>query len=135
MQSKHRMRLAVTTCVFLNLLLLGYFKYFNFAVEIANSLLSRFAGGAHTLSFREIALLHVSGAFLRGGCVPGDDSGAEKYLSSGALYFLLSAAHRGTDRQVSRCLRTDWEPAVYGGGDGVWNQALFLRTGEKNVVC
>ena len=56
MQSKHRMRLAVTTCVFLNLLLLGYFKYFNFAVEIANSLLSRFAGGAHTLSFREIAL-------------------------------------------------------------------------------
>ena len=55
MQSKHRMRLAVTTCVFLNLLLLGYFKYFNFAVEIANSLLSRFAGGAHTLSFREIA--------------------------------------------------------------------------------
>ena len=50
------MRLAVTTCVFLNLLLLGYFKYFNFAVEIANSLLSRFAGGAHTLSFREIAL-------------------------------------------------------------------------------
>ena len=46
MQSKHRMRLAVTTCVFLNLLLLGYFKYFNFAVEIANSLLSRFAGGA-----------------------------------------------------------------------------------------
>ena len=56
MQSKHRMRLAVTTCVFLNLLLLGYFKYFNFAVEIANSLLSRFVGGAHTLSFREIAL-------------------------------------------------------------------------------
>ena len=56
MQSKHRMRLAVTTCVFLNLLLLGYFKYFNFAVEIANSLLNRFAGGAHTLSFREIAL-------------------------------------------------------------------------------
>ena len=56
MQSKHRMRLAVTTCVFLNLLVLGYFKYFNFAVEIANSLLSRFAGGAHTLSFREIAL-------------------------------------------------------------------------------
>ena len=56
MQSKRRMRLAVTTCVFLNLLLLGYFKYFNFAVEIANSLLSRFAGGAHTLSFREIAL-------------------------------------------------------------------------------
>ena len=56
MQSKHRMRLAVTTCVFLNLLLLGYFKYFNLAVEIANSLLSRFAGGAHTLSFREIAL-------------------------------------------------------------------------------
>ena len=151
MQSKHRMRLAVTTCVFLNLLLLGYFKYFNFAVEIANSLLSRFAGGAHTLSFREIdafrsacfygaggdrnILLHVSGAFLRGGCVPGDDSGAEKYLSSGALYFFLSAAHRGTDRQVSRCLRTDWKPAVYGGGDGVWNQALFLRTGEKNVVC
>ena len=56
MQSKHRMRLAVTTCVFLNLLLLGYFKYFNFAVEIANSLLSCFAGGAYTLSFREIAL-------------------------------------------------------------------------------
>ena len=101
MQSKHRMRLAVTTCVFLNLLLLGYFKYFNFAVEIANSLLSRFAGGAHTLSFRENFLLYLPGAFLRGGCVPGDDSGAEKYLSSGALYFFLSAAHRGTDRQVS----------------------------------
>ena len=140
MQSKHRMRLAVTTCVFLNLLLLGYFKYFNFAVEIANSLLSRFAGRTYPFFPRDCSsgrniLLHVSGAFLRGGCVPGDDSGAEKYLSSGALYFFLSAAHRGTDRQVSRCLRTDWKPAVYGGGDGVWNQALFLRTGVKNVVC
>ena len=141
MQSKHRMRLAVTTCVFLNLLLLGYFKYFNFAVEIANSLLSRFAGGAHTLSFREIAL-PVGISFYTFQALSyvvdvyrGDDSGAEKYLSSGALYFFLSAAHRGTDRQVSRCLRTDWKPAVYGGGDGVWNQALFLRTGEKNVVC
>lgn len=56
LQGKQRMRLAVTACVALNLLLLGYFKYFNFAVEIANSLLSHFAGGTHTLSFREIAL-------------------------------------------------------------------------------
>ncbi len=56
LQGRNRMRRAVAACVVLNLLLLGYFKYFNFAVEIVNSLLSHFAGGAHTLSFREIAL-------------------------------------------------------------------------------
>ena len=140
MQSKHRMRLAVTTCVFLNLLLLGYFKYFNFAVEIANSLLSRFAGGAHTLSFREIALpvgisFYTFQALSYVVDVYRGTIQAQKNIFHLALYISFFPAHRGTDRQVSRCLRTDWEPAVYGGGDGVWNQALFLRTGEKNVVC
>ena len=85
--------LLLQSCVFLNLLLLGYFKYFNFAVEIANSLLSRFAGGAHTLSFREIAL-PVGISFYTFQALPtwwmctGDDSGA-KISSSGALYFFF----------------------------------------------
>ncbi len=48
--------IAIATCVILNLLLLGYFKYFNFLVEIANSLLGHFTGVVDKLSFREIAL-------------------------------------------------------------------------------
>ena len=84
----------------LNLLLLGYFKYFNFAVEIANSLLSRFAGGAHTLSFREIALpvgisFYTFQALSYVVDVYRGRFRRKKYLSSGALYFFLSAAHRG----------------------------------------
>ncbi len=50
------MRLAVSICVILNLLLLGYFKYFNFMAEIANSFLGYFSNGTHMLTFREIAL-------------------------------------------------------------------------------
>lgn len=53
---KSDMRLAITACVILNLLMLAYFKYFNFMVEIGNSLLRYFINGTHTLSFREIAL-------------------------------------------------------------------------------
>ncbi|MFQ8842762.1 MAG: hypothetical protein ACLR8P_19595 [Clostridium fessum] len=34
-------------------------------------------------------LLYLPGAFLRGGCVPGRKSGAEKSAQHDALYFLL----------------------------------------------
>ena len=118
--------------------ILGYFKYYNFLAEVLNPLLRGFdialpaiqvtlPIGISFYTFQ--ALSYVVDVYR------GTIQAQKNYLSSGALYFFLSAAHRGTDRQVSRCLRTDWEPAVYGGGDGVWNQALFLRTGEKNVVC
>ncbi len=50
------MNIAVAACVFLNLLFLGYFKYFNFLIELINSFLGHFTDGMDELSFREIAL-------------------------------------------------------------------------------
>lgn len=48
-------RQVLITCVAVNLLLLGYFKYFNFIIQTVNSL-SGLAGGGELLSPRDIAL-------------------------------------------------------------------------------
>ena len=48
--------LLLGLCVLVNLGLLGYFKYFNFAAESLNVLLSRLAGGRFLLNPKEIAL-------------------------------------------------------------------------------
>ncbi len=140
MQSKHRMRLAVTTCVFLNLLLLGYFKYFNFAVEIANSLLSRFAGGAHTLSFREIAL-PVGISFYTFQALPTwwmCTGGRFRRRKISFIWRSIFLSFRSSSRDRSSSITMSANRLETGSvrrRDGVWNQALFLRTGEKNVVC
>ena len=53
---------------------------------------------------------------------------------SAALLFGVSGMRIQAEAD-STVIQESAEPAVYGGGDGVWNQALFLRTGEKNAVC
>ena len=102
-------RWLLALCVTLNLLILGYFKYYNFLAEVLNPLLRGFDIALPAIqvtlpigiSFYTFQALSYVVDVYRGTIQ------AQKYLSSGALYFLLSAAHRGTDRQVSRCLRTD----------------------------
>ena len=85
-------RWLLVLCVTLNLLILGYFKYYNFLAEVLNPLLRGFdiALPAIQVTFADRNfLLYLPGAFLRGGCVPGRKSGAEKSAQHDALYFLL----------------------------------------------
>ena len=48
--------LSLSACVLVNLSLLGYFKYFNFAADMVNAVLTCLAGGSWSISAREIAL-------------------------------------------------------------------------------
>ena len=66
-------RWLLALCVTLNLLILGYFKYYNFLAEVLNPLLRGFdiALPAIQDAADRNFLLYLPGAFLRGGCVPG----------------------------------------------------------------
>ena len=87
-------RNSLIFAVVVNLLLLGFFKYYGFLMESVNAVLP------FDIPYRELPLPIISGAFLHYRCISGGGKAAEKADVFCTLYFYVPAADRRTDRAV-----------------------------------
>lgn len=96
-----RSRLILTLAVVLNLGILCVFKYTDFLIGNINSLFGTAIPLTGIVLPIGISFFTFQGALVHDRCLPRTGMRYARFHKAAALYILLPAAHRGTDRQIS----------------------------------